>query len=33
MEDDQQAQMAAQPPNGYGIGDREIPAYGPEGIY
>ena len=33
MEDDQQAQMTQQTPNGYGIGDRELPAYGQEGIY
>ena len=33
MEDDQQAQMTQQTPNEYGIGGRELPAYGQEGIY
>ena len=33
MEDDQKAQMTQQTPNGYGIGGRELPAYGQEGIY
>lgn len=33
MEDDQQAQMTQQTPNGYGTGDMGLPAYGPEGIY